>query len=190
MAPPSLATSVRHHAVGAYHYAQRSLDRVVEPETRLRAYDASYALASARPLLFSAAAALLFFSALPVLLFAVFAVSVAAMAVGGGILFALFWLALGVLVLIPTLGVTSSLALLVWAWAAGSFFLGRAAYRLVLSWEASQHAAGDGDGATERRAQQQPPLKQQPPPVPQSRPEKKTSNGSHGHEVPLIDKGA
>lgn len=100
------------------------------------------------------------------------------MAVGGSILFALFWLALGVLVLVPTLGVTTCLALLVWAWAAGSFVVGRAAYRAAVSW-------GDDDAgrsrATDVKGQQQ---FKQPPPVPQVRPEKKTANGNgNGHEV-------
>ncbi|OAA71528.1 hypothetical protein ISF_02079 [Cordyceps fumosorosea ARSEF 2679] len=183
-ASPSLVDSVRHHAVGAYSYAQRSLDRVVEPETRLRAYDASYALASTRPLIFSAAATLLFFSALPILLFSVFAVSVATMAVGGGILFALFWLALGVLFLVPTLAVTSLLALLVWAWAAGSFVIARAAYRAVVAWE----AGGDGSrgiAASETRAQGF----KRPPPVPQVRPEKKTASGN-GHDAVPVAKDA
>ncbi|KAJ4165725.1 hypothetical protein LMH87_007345 [Akanthomyces muscarius] len=171
----SLTTSVRHHAVDAYTYAQRSLDRVIDPATQRKAYDASHALASTRPFFFSAAATLLFFSALPILLFATFALSVAAMAVGGSILFALFWLALGVLVLVPTLGVTTCLALLVWAWAAGSFVVGRAAYRAAVSWgdDASRHQR-----ATDTKGQQF----KQPPPVPQVRPEKKTANGN-GHEV-------
>ncbi|EJP67418.1 uncharacterized protein BBA_03992 [Beauveria bassiana ARSEF 2860] len=185
-ASQSLSSSVRQRAAGAYHYAQRSLDLVVEPETRLRAYDASYAMASTRPLIFSAAATLVCFSALPMLLFALFAVSVAAMAVGGTISFALFWLALGVLVLVPTLGVSALLALLVWAWAAGSFVVGRAAYRAVVAWEAGraqqqQQQQQQKDGKAQKQIKQQ----QQPPPVPQSRPEKKAANGhGNGHEAP------
>ncbi|KAM3521990.1 hypothetical protein NHJ13051_005938 [Beauveria bassiana] len=186
-ASQSLSSSVRQRAAGAYHYAQRSLDLVIEPETRLQAYDASYAMASTRPLIFSAAATLVCFSALPMLLFALFAVSVAAMAVGGAILFALFWLALGVLVLVPTLGVSALLALLVWAWAAGSFVVGRAAYRAVVAWEAGraqqqqQQQQQQKDGKAQKQIKQQ----QQPPPVPQSRPEKKAANGNgNGHEAP------
>ncbi|KAM3562416.1 hypothetical protein MY1884_001811 [Beauveria asiatica] len=186
-ASQSLSSSVRQRAAGAYQYAQRSLDLVVEPETRLRAYDASYAMASTRPLIFSAAATLVCFSALPMLLFTLFAVSVAAMAVGGAILFALFWLALGVLVLVPTLGVSALLALLVWAWAAGSFVVGRAAYRAIVAWEAGraaqqQQQQQQKDGKTQKQVKQQ---QQQPPPVPQSRPEKKAANGNgNGHEAP------
>ncbi|KAM3438954.1 hypothetical protein NHJ13734_003951 [Beauveria thailandica] len=182
-ASQSLSSSVRQRAAGAYQYAQRSLDLVVEPETRLRAYDASYAMASTRPLIFSAAATLVCFSALPMLLFALFAVSVAAMAVGGAILFALFWLALGVLVLVPTLGVSALLALLVWAWAAGSFVVGRAAYRAIVAWEAGRAAQQQQkDGKAQKQVKQQ---QQQPPPVPQSRPEKKAANGNgNGHEAP------
>ncbi|PMB66299.1 hypothetical protein BM221_007286 [Beauveria bassiana] len=190
-ASQSLSSSVRQRAAGAYHYAQRSLDLVIEPETRLRAYDASYAMASTRPLIFnnqSAAATLVCFSALPMLLFALFAVSVAAMAVGGAILFALFWLALGVLVLVPTLGISALLALLVWAWAAGSFVVGRAAYRAIVAWEAGraqqqqqQQQQQQKDGKAQKQIKQQ----QQPPPVPQSRPEKKAANGNgNGHEAP------
>ncbi|KAM3503301.1 hypothetical protein MY10362_004271 [Beauveria mimosiformis] len=181
----SLSSSVRQRAAGAYQYAQRSLDLVVEPETRLRAYDASYAMASTRPLIFSAAATLVCFSALPMLLFALFAVSVAAMAVGGAILFALFWLALGVLVLVPTLGVSALLALLVWAWAAGSFVVGRAAYRAIVAWVAGRAAQQQQqkDGKAQKQIKQQ--QQQQPPPVPQSRPEKKAANGNgNAHEAP------
>ncbi|ATY61895.1 hypothetical protein A9K55_007774 [Cordyceps militaris] len=183
--PPSLTSSVRQHAAGAYHYAQRSLDRVVEPETRLRVYDASYALASTRPLIFSAALALLFFSALPILLFAVFSVCVASMAVGGGILFALFWLALGVLVLVPTLAVTSVLALVVWAWVVGSFIVVRAMYGAVVKWDAGRYPAG----AEMKGLRQQQQLRQ-PPPVPQSRPEKKSANGNGQETNAPVDRDA
>lgn len=48
----ALTTSVRHHAVGAYTYAQRSLDRVIDPATQRKAYHASHNLASTRPFSF------------------------------------------------------------------------------------------------------------------------------------------
>lgn len=48
----SLTETVKGHAHGAYTYAQRSLDRCIEPDTRRRAYERSHAFASARPLIF------------------------------------------------------------------------------------------------------------------------------------------
>lgn len=43
---------VNDRAAGVYSYAQRSLDRVVAPSSRRRAYDSASALASSRPILF------------------------------------------------------------------------------------------------------------------------------------------
>ncbi|KAJ6782088.1 hypothetical protein PWT90_06213 [Aphanocladium album] len=201
-----LAESCKHHAAGAYSYAQRSLDRVVEPDTRRRVYDKSHALASTRPFLFSAAAALATFATLPILLFTIFAVAVAATAVGGAVLFALFWLALGLLVLIPTLGVGSFLALVLWAWAAGSFVVGRAVYRAIVSRDGAVPQQQQQQQLHQQQSQPTTPttiitkgpivtetktLYKQPPPIPQYRPEKKTTNGhTNGHEYNSIGRAA
>lgn len=50
-------------------------------------------------------------------------------ALGAAIVFALFWIALAFLALVPTLLVTSSIAVLVWAWSAGGFVVARWLYQ-------------------------------------------------------------
>lgn len=47
-----IRTTVNDKATEAYSYAQRSLDRVVAPSSRKRAYDNAAAYARARPILF------------------------------------------------------------------------------------------------------------------------------------------
>lgn len=115
-------------ATDAYAYAQRSLDRYVDPSSRQRAYDSASAMAHDRPIIFSFLAAQLVFSSLPILTFAVFALSTMALALAGALLFALFWTGVALLFLVPALLVTSSVAVLVWAWAVGSFVVARALY--------------------------------------------------------------
>lgn len=70
----------------------------------------------------------LVFSSLPILTFAVFALSTMALALAGALLFALFWTGVALLFLVPALLVTSSVAVLVWAWAVGGFVVVRALY--------------------------------------------------------------
>lgn len=89
----------------------------------------------------------LIFSFLPLLLFTIFGASTVAFAVGGAILFALFWIGLGLLVLIPTLFITASIGLLVWAWAAGSFVVVRAVYRRVAAYNNNAAPPGKGGAA-------------------------------------------
>lgn len=161
----------------------------------------------------SAAAFLLAFCALPVLLFSIFAVAVAATAVGGAILFALFWLALGLLVLVPTLFLAALLALLLWAWAAGTFVVGLAVYRTAVAWDARRRRAQSSQPQTppqkpKSQSQSQTPTQtppqhavslpvvadsklgyKQPPPIPQYRPEKKATNGQ-GLEYTAIGRAA
>lgn len=47
-----MAASVQKSAAGAVNLAHSSLDRVVPPDTRQRAYDTCVELASTRPILF------------------------------------------------------------------------------------------------------------------------------------------
>ncbi|PFH59706.1 hypothetical protein XA68_11969 [Ophiocordyceps unilateralis] len=104
---------------------QRCLDYVVAPSSRRRAYDYASSVASSRPILFSLVASQLLFSFLPLLLFVAFAAATVAFALGAAVLFALFWVAFALLLLLPALLVASSIALLVWAWALFSFFVAR-----------------------------------------------------------------
>ncbi|KAK3191904.1 hypothetical protein K4F52_001947 [Lecanicillium sp. MT-2017a] len=142
-----MAASVQKSAAGAVNLAHSSLDRVVPPDARQRAYDTCVELASTRPILFSFLSAQLIFSFLPLLLFTIFGASTVAFAVGGAILFALFWIGLGLLVLIPTLFITASIGLLVWAWAAGSFVVVRAVYRRVAAYNNNAAPPGKGGAA-------------------------------------------
>lgn len=70
----------------------------------------------------------LLFSFLPLLLFAAFAACTVVFALGAAIFFALFWIGIALLLLVPALLVASSIALLVWGWALGSFLIARWLY--------------------------------------------------------------
>ncbi|KAL7784625.1 hypothetical protein V8C37DRAFT_344850 [Trichoderma ceciliae] len=105
----------------AYSYAHRSLDYIIPPSYRQRAYDATSTFASDQPILFSFAAFQVLFSLLPLLLFISFALSAFLLALFAALIFALFWIGVAGLFLIPTLFITSSLAVLCWASSVGSF---------------------------------------------------------------------
>ncbi|OTA52463.1 hypothetical protein K449DRAFT_440749 [Hypoxylon sp. EC38] len=109
-------------------YGQRQVDRVVSPPTRQKVYDGVYNLATEKPVLFSFAAFQLTLSLAPVLLFAGFAATTIAVSLISAILFSLFWIGIATLFLVPTLFITFSIALLLWLWAAATFFAGRWAY--------------------------------------------------------------
>ncbi|KAG8409934.1 hypothetical protein J3458_019007 [Metarhizium acridum] len=128
----SISAAVKKQAIGASSHLQRYLDWAAPPSSRQRAYETISAFASARPLLFSflvAQALLCFF---PLLLFATFSLCTVAFGLVAAIIFALFWIGIALLVLVPTLLVTSSLAVLVWAWSAGSFLVARWLYQRAL----------------------------------------------------------
>lgn len=73
-------------------------------------------------------AAQLIFSFIPLLTFAIFSLSTVAFAFFAAIVFSLFWIGVALLVLVPALLVTFSIAVLVWAWAVGSFIVARWLY--------------------------------------------------------------
>ncbi|KAH7141292.1 hypothetical protein B0J13DRAFT_556579 [Dactylonectria estremocensis] len=73
----------------------------------------------------------LLFSFLPVLLFVSFALSTVAFSLGAALVFALFWIGVAFMVLVPALLLTSSVAVLIWAWAVGSFLVARWLYNHV-----------------------------------------------------------
>lgn len=68
-------------------------------------------------------------SFLPLLLFIAFALSTVAFSLAAAVIFSLFWIGVAFMLLIPTLLVTSSIAVLVWGWAVGSFLIARWLYR-------------------------------------------------------------
>ncbi|KID97777.1 hypothetical protein MAJ_06263, partial [Metarhizium majus ARSEF 297] len=125
----SISAAVQKQAIGASSYLQRCLDWAAPPSSRQRAYETTSAFASARPVLFSflvAQALLCFF---PLLLFATFSLCTVVFGLGAAIIFALFWIGIALLVLVPALLVASSVAVLVWAWSAGSFLVARWLYQ-------------------------------------------------------------
>jgi hypothetical protein len=71
------------------------------------------------------------FSLLPILIFVTFALSTLIFALATAILFTLFWTGVALLLLVPTLLVTSGIGLCVWAWFVSSFVALRWVYRLV-----------------------------------------------------------
>jgi hypothetical protein len=73
----------------------------------------------------------LLFSFLPLALFATFVISTVAFALGAAIIFALFWIGVALLLLVPTLFVTFSVGVLVWIWAVASFVVGKWIYNMV-----------------------------------------------------------
>lgn len=72
-----------------------------------------------------------------------------AFAAGCAIVFTIFWLGIALLALVPTLFLTGGLALLLWAWAVGSFVVARWLWGLVpagvkAGWEV-EHPAANGN---------------------------------------------
>ncbi|KAI1064736.1 hypothetical protein LB507_001396 [Fusarium sp. FIESC RH6] len=117
-------------ASGFINYARNSVDRVVPPSSRQKAYDNTMSFASSRPILFSFIVSQLLLSFLPLLIFVIFSLSTILFALGSAIIFALFWIGVALLVLVPSLLVTSSIAVFVWGWAVGSFVVARWLYNL------------------------------------------------------------
>ncbi|KAL5601849.1 hypothetical protein FOBRF1_009382 [Fusarium oxysporum] len=124
----SHSETARDNASGFIAYARSSVDRVVPPNSRQKAYDNTASFASSRPILFSFIVSQLLLSFLPLLIFLTFSLSTILCALGAAIVFALFWIGVALLVLVPALLVTSSIAVLVWGWAIGSFIIARWLY--------------------------------------------------------------
>ncbi|KAF5608079.1 hypothetical protein FBULB1_10687 [Fusarium bulbicola] len=124
----SYSETARDKGSGFIAYARSSVDRVVPPNSRQKAYDNTASFASSRPILFSFIVSQLLLSFLPLLIFLTFSLSTIVFALGAAIVFALFWIGVALLVLVPALLVTSSIAVLVWGWAIGSFIIARWLY--------------------------------------------------------------
>ncbi|KAL7808670.1 hypothetical protein V8C26DRAFT_280597 [Trichoderma gracile] len=112
----------------AYSYAQTSLDAAIPPPTRQRAYNKLSSYASNQPILFSFSAFQLLFSLLPLTLFLSFALSTLLLALSAAFAFALFWIGVASLFLVPTLFITSSFAALCWGASVGGFLFVRKLY--------------------------------------------------------------
>ncbi|KAL7922215.1 hypothetical protein ACQKWADRAFT_293846 [Trichoderma austrokoningii] len=112
----------------ASSYARRSLDSIIPPSSRQRTYDTAASFASDQPILFSFIAFQVLFSLFPVLLFLSFALSTFVLTLCAAAVFTLFWTGVASLFLIPTLFITSSLAVLCWGSSVGSFAAARWLY--------------------------------------------------------------
>ncbi|KAK1237426.1 hypothetical protein MKX08_003051 [Trichoderma sp. CBMAI-0020] len=112
----------------ASSYAHRSLDSLISPSSRQRAYDTTASFASDQPILFSFITFQVLFSLLPILLFISFALSTFFLTLCAAVIFTLFWTGVASLFLIPTLFITSSLAVLCWGSSVGSFVVARWLY--------------------------------------------------------------
>ncbi|KAH7309565.1 hypothetical protein B0I35DRAFT_440236 [Stachybotrys elegans] len=130
---------------GVIAYAQSSLDRIMPPASRQQAYDSTCSFAQSRPVLFSFLATQLLFALLPLLLFASFAASTVAFALGAALVFSLFWIGVAFMVLVPSLLLTASVAVLAWAWAVGGFVVARWLYERLSG--AGAGAGADGEAA-------------------------------------------
>ncbi|KAM0323865.1 hypothetical protein ACHAQA_008445 [Verticillium albo-atrum] len=137
-----LKQRTQESARGVYAFGQRQLDRAVSPTTRQQAYTSAADFAQERPLLFAFLTAQLIFSFLPLVIFATFALSTVAFALGAALIFALFWIGVALLVLVPTLFLTSSIGVIVWLWAAGSFVVAKKLWQVApSSVKGSQHGS-------------------------------------------------
>ncbi|UKZ94372.1 uncharacterized protein TrAFT101_009244 [Trichoderma asperellum] len=112
----------------ASSYAHRALDSIIPSSSRQSAYDRTSSFASSQPILFSFIAFQILFSLLPILLFLSFALSTFFLTLGAAVIFTLFWVGVASLFLIPTLFITSSLAVLCWGSSLGSFIVARWLY--------------------------------------------------------------
>ncbi|KAF5019094.1 hypothetical protein F66182_8907 [Fusarium sp. NRRL 66182] len=124
----SYSETTRDNASGFIAYARNSVDRLVPPGSRQQFYDSTASFAASRPILFSFVVSQLLLSFLPLLVFLIFSLSTVVFALGSAVVFALFWIGVALLILVPTLLVTSSIAVLVWGWAVGSFVVARWLY--------------------------------------------------------------
>lgn len=65
------------------------------------------------------------------MLFVSFALSTVVFALMCGLVFSLFWIGIATLLLVPTLFVTCTVAVLVWIWAVATFVFARRVYQMI-----------------------------------------------------------
>lgn len=65
------------------------------------------------------------------MLFLSFALSTVVFALVCGLVFSLFWIGIATLLLVPTLFVTCTVAVLVWIWAVATFLFARRVYHMI-----------------------------------------------------------
>jgi len=127
----SIYESRRPPAKGIYARVQGITDRVVSPDTRQQFYTNVSNFANEQPLLAAFIFIQLVLSFMPIALFASFVLATILFSFITALIFSLFWIGAALLVLVPTLFVTVSIGIAVWAWAVGSFIVSRWLYSLI-----------------------------------------------------------
>ncbi len=82
----------------------------------------------------------------PITLFASFIVSTLLFAASAALIFALFWIGIALLILVPTLLATFSISIGVWAWGVASFIILRWLYNMIPSSVKGGVDAGSSNG--------------------------------------------
>ncbi|TPX12884.1 uncharacterized protein E0L32_006764 [Thyridium curvatum] len=124
---------VVNSATWALSFGQRQLDRAVSPEKREEYWNSAVDFAQRRPLLTAFLLTQATISFLPTVLFASFVASLLFFTALAAFLFLCFWIAVALLFFVPAAFVTTGLALLLWAWGAGSYVALRWLYDLFLA---------------------------------------------------------
>ncbi|SPN98728.1 uncharacterized protein DNG_01773 [Cephalotrichum gorgonifer] len=125
MAFDSFKLSASRAASRILAFLQGVVNRIVSADTRQMTYARVVRFSTESPILASFIFAQVLFSFIPFLIFLTFTISTALFALSAAVVFSLFWLGIGLIVLAPTLLLTSSIAVAVFAWALCSYFFVR-----------------------------------------------------------------
>merc|ERR1712093_972733 len=120
-ASPKMA--IQQRTSGIFSRVQSLVDNyIVTPSAREKYYNSISTFAQEQPLLFTFLLFQLILS---------FSLGVLFLSLITALLFSLFWIGVALLVLVPTLFITVSLAIVVWVWAVSSFLVARWVYNVV-----------------------------------------------------------
>ncbi|KAK4100199.1 hypothetical protein N658DRAFT_508136 [Parathielavia hyrcaniae] len=125
-------------------FAQRQLDRLVPPESRHKAYTRVQDFAMERPLLFSFILVQAVFSAMPVFLFLNFVFFLTFLVAMAALLFSIFWTMIAIFILVPALGVTTSLGLFFWSTGLAAYLTARTGFTTLRSIAAAPESRKSG----------------------------------------------
>ncbi|PVH87019.1 hypothetical protein DL98DRAFT_526323 [Cadophora sp. DSE1049] len=131
--------AIQQRTSGIFSRVQSLVDNyIVTPSAREKYYNNISTFAHEQPLLFRKAntrqtflLSQLILSFTPIALFLSFSLGVLFLSLITALLFSLFWIGVALLVLVPTLFITVSLAIVVWIWAVSSFLIARWVYNVV-----------------------------------------------------------
>ncbi|KAK4119186.1 hypothetical protein N657DRAFT_582174 [Parathielavia appendiculata] len=115
-------------ATSLVNFGQRQLDRLVPPESRQKVYARVQDFAAERPLLFSFIVVQAVVSVMPVFLFLSFLCFLIFLAATAALLFSVFWTMIAIFILVPALGITTSIGLFLWSMGLAAFFTARTGF--------------------------------------------------------------